>query len=238
MIDFHSHVLPQIDDGAADVETAAKMLELSKIQGVETIIATPHFYYRKNKIKDFLEARKESYKILKEYAEDNQLDIPGIKLGAEVHFTHEILKLNLQDLCIEGTNTLLIEMPFSFWNRWVFDSLFELSVKNKVDVVMAHIERYVSGSKYFGQIEELYEMNFYMQVNADSIIDRRMRKITDTLFKKYRVDLLGTDMHNLDTRSTHMDEAIEIIKKRYGKDTIEQIYSNSKYLVYQDGINI
>lgn len=235
MIDFHSHVLPLIDDGAADVETAVKMLELSKSQGVETIIATPHFYSKKTNIKEFLEKRSKSYELVKNCVEEYKVDVPEIKLGAEVHFSHEILKMDLSELCIEGTNTLLIEMPFSYWNRWVFDDLFELSVRNRVDVVMAHIERYIGSPKYMGQIEELYDMNFYMQVNADSVLERRMRKVIDHLFKKYRVDLIGTDMHNLDTRKSRIDEATEIIKKRYGKDILEDIHNNSKKLVYQDG---
>ena len=58
-----------------------------------------------------------------------------------------------------------------------------------------------------------------------------LRKVIDTLFKKYRVDLIGTDMHNLDTRASHIDEAAKIIKKRYGKDTLDNILNNSKKLV-------
>lgn len=43
MIDFHSHVLPGIDDGSDCVEESLEMLHTAKNQGVSTMLATPHF---------------------------------------------------------------------------------------------------------------------------------------------------------------------------------------------------
>ena len=91
MVDFHSHILPGIDDGAKDVETSVKMLELAKSQGIHTIIATPHYYPNKKKLEDFLSARAESYKILMDYVSANNIDIPKIVLGQKSPFRRNVL---------------------------------------------------------------------------------------------------------------------------------------------------
>ena len=61
MIDFHSHVLPGIDDGAKDVETSVAMLEESKRQGVTTVVCTPHYSGRKHSPEWFKERRNAAY---------------------------------------------------------------------------------------------------------------------------------------------------------------------------------
>jgi protein-tyrosine phosphatase len=231
MIDFHSHILPGIDDGASDVETAVSMLIKSKSQGVETVIATPHYYSHKQTVDEFLKCREESYEQLKKYLDENRIDVPEIRLGAEVRFSHEIMEMQPERLKIEGTNTILIELPFTYWNDWVYDDLFKLAVKHKLKVVIAHLERYIENVKAFKHINSLFDMNNFIQVNADSVLDRKQRKVIKNLFKKYRVDLIGTDMHNLTTRTTNMDKALSFIRKKYGEDYIGEIFNNSKKLL-------
>ena len=43
LVDIHSHILPGVDDGAFDVETSVKLLQMCKEQGITDVIATPHF---------------------------------------------------------------------------------------------------------------------------------------------------------------------------------------------------
>ncbi len=231
MIDFHSHFLPGIDDGAPDVETAANMLLKSKSQGVEIIVATPHFYPHKQTVDEFLRCRSESYTLFKKYLDENSMDVPEIRLGAEVRFSHEIMDMQPEKLVIEGTNTILVELPFTYWNEWIYEDLFKLSVKHKLKVVIAHLERYIENVKAFKYISNLFEMNNYIQINVDSFLDRKQRKIINHLFKNYRIDLLGTDMHNLTNRTTNIDKAVAFIRKKYGENYLGEIFSNSEKLL-------
>lgn len=231
MIDFHAHVLPFVDDGAKDVETAAEMLMLSKRQGVNTVVATPHFYPSKMSVDDFLKNREESYRTLKKHIEENNLDVPEIKLGAEVAFSHEIMSMNPERLRIENTDTILVELPFTFWNDWVYNDLFELTGRYKLNVVIAHLERYIENVKAFRFMGNLFDLNIFIQINADSVMDRTRRKIINHMFKKYRVDLIGTDMHDLAKRTTNIDSAIRIITKKYGESHIADMLSNSQELL-------
>ena len=82
VIDFHSHILPGIDDGSRNVETSIGMLRMCREQGVDIMIATPHFYADSNRVERFVENRKNAYdKVMAENA-----DIPHIMMGAEVAF--------------------------------------------------------------------------------------------------------------------------------------------------------
>lgn len=228
MIDFHSHVLPGIDDGAKDVDTSVKMLEESYRQGVRTIIATPHFYVGNNSINEFIKKRNESYNILKSKINDMKIEAPDIKCGAEVLLCHDIMKDDVEKLCIEGTNTILIELPFTIWGDWLYEDIYYLIAKYKLNVVIAHFDRYVKNRKDFNNIENIINLDVSIQLNADAIIERRDRKVVDIFFNEYEVNHIGSDMHNLTTRRSNMDKAILAIEKRYGKDAIDKIISDSK----------
>ena len=231
MIDFHSHILPFMDDGAENLEMSAKMLELSKSQGINTIVATPHFYIKKGTVEEFLEKREDSFNKLKVYTEENKLDVPEIILGAEVAFSEEVISIDISKLCIEGTNFVLLELPFTYFNKWIYDEIYSMSMKNGVDFILAHIERYVGNRNDFSSVKPFFDLDMLIQVNADTFIDKHSKKIIQTLFKKYRIDLIGSDAHNLEKRVSNMDKAIAIIKKKYGENTLQKIMNNGEKIL-------
>ena len=82
MIDIHSHILPGIDDGSQSVEESHALLALLREQGVETVVATPHFYADRNDPENFLRRRKEALARL----DHGETEMPRILLGAEVAY--------------------------------------------------------------------------------------------------------------------------------------------------------
>lgn len=121
MIDFHSHILPGMDDGSQTVEESLTLLEMLRAQGVDTVAATPHFYARENSPEVFLRRRREAWERL------NARLTPGgpqVLLGAEVRYYRGISRLEeLHRLCLSGTHVLLLEMPFppgppASWRNW------------------------------------------------------------------------------------------------------------------------
>lgn len=87
MIDFHSHVLPGIDDGSDCVEESLEMLHTAKNQGVSTMLATPHFYAQDVSVDHFLEKRKKAYDTLKRCMDDS--DCPDIRLELKYAISEE-----------------------------------------------------------------------------------------------------------------------------------------------------
>ena len=64
MIDFHTHILPGIDDGSRNSEESIQMLNLEQEQGITKIVFTPHFYANRNSVERFLKRREASYERL------------------------------------------------------------------------------------------------------------------------------------------------------------------------------
>lgn len=88
IIDFHSHILPGIDDGSKNTDTSLKMLERVIAQKVDVIVATPHFYADYQRIEEFLTKRDEACFRLKKAIEADQklsglIDTSGLEVGDE-----------------------------------------------------------------------------------------------------------------------------------------------------------
>ena len=67
MIDFHTHILPRMDDGSRSVEESLEMLDSMRQQGVKTVFATPHFYANDESVDSFLERREASLKAMRRW---------------------------------------------------------------------------------------------------------------------------------------------------------------------------
>ena len=232
MIDFHSHILPGIDDGAGDIEEAISMLEYSKKQGVDTIVATPH-YYTETSIDEFVEKRKNSYEALIQECNNRKLDIPRVLLGAEVYLTNDLFDAgDIEKLCVNNTNTILIEMPYSYWHSIYYDKIYYMYSKYKLKPVMAHLDRYLLADKKSVDIKKLLGMEVSVQINADTIVyDRKLAK---KILREDIIDVLGSDTHDMDVRISSMKEAESYIRSKFGDEMILNIVNRSKALLNID----
>ncbi len=232
LVDFHAHILPGIDDGAKDGNTALNMLSASKQDGVATIVATPHFYGEKRSVGEFLEERNASYERLMTAARENNADIPDIRLGAEVYLRPELSQdKELPRLCIEGTRYLLLEMPYSQWNRWMYDEIYQLEALYDIRIILAHLERFTASVREFEKYETLLSMNLVVQVNASSVLERPSKKIVKQLLKEDAVHLLGSDCHNMTTRPPGLSEACKKLEKIAGADLPVQLFHNANQIL-------
>lgn len=220
MIDFHSHILPSIDDGSKSAEMSLQMVSALASQGVDTVAATSHFYATERTPQRFLQRRAEAYDRLKAVLPE---DAPRILLGAEVLYFPGISRMEeLPQLCLEGTDLLLLEMPFTAWNERMIREVDELSRSGVCRIVMAHIERY-----YFKQpvsaLDSFLEQDVLMQSNAEFFLSLRTRHKALKLLREGRIHLLGTDCHNMSSRAPRMADARALIRKRLGDEMLGEI---------------
>ena len=181
VIDFHSHILPGIDDGSRNVETSIGMLRMCKEHGVDTMIATPHFYADSNTVERFIDSRQKAYdKVMAE-----NMDIPQIIMGAEVAFFAGISRAEKTDaLKVEGTDIMLLEMPFVTWSDSVVQEVRDLIEKRHFHIILAHIERFlqIPGNKPY--VRQILELPVTVQVNAETLLDFRQKGKMLKMFKK------------------------------------------------------
>ncbi len=220
MIDFHSHILPGIDDGSKDVSTSLSMISAQRDQGIDVIVATSHFYATQRSPEHFLFRRQEAYEKLLPVLPP---DTPPILLGAEVLYFPGLSHMRqLPELCIEGTNILLLEMPFDSWSEYYIREVKELARSGEYTIMIAHIERY-----YFQQPVSVWDdflnLGILMQSNADFFLSFRTKRKALRLLKEGRVHLLGTDTHNMLTRPPRIAEAVTIIRRHLGQACLDEI---------------
>ena len=143
MIDFHCHILPKMDDGSDSINTSLAMLREEHTQGVNRVVLTPHFYCEEESIEAFLQRRKKAFSALQTAISDQPHtdDIPELCLGAEVAMSSALAQMDLQPLCISGTNVLLLELPY--YRRFRLKDVETIINRNDIQVVFAHIERRV-----------------------------------------------------------------------------------------------
>lgn len=214
MIDFHSHILPGIDDGSDSVETSLNMLRESKRQGVDIMFATPHFYADENDPKTFLRERSQAYTALKKAMAGNMADYPEIMLGAEIlYFPGMSVAEELNDLAMGDTPCLLVEPPVIPWSDTMLDEI-ELTGKNLNKIpVIAHVDRYMRIFNDYTLFDRLSGRKMLSQVNASYFIrsDTTKRALRDLLDDRFQ--FIGSDCHNLFSRPQNMAQAAEQIHK-------------------------
>ena len=218
LIDFHTHLLPAIDDGSQSVAESLDMLEASRLQNVRCIVATPHFYADRTNLADFLHQRDKAYELL--LSQHTQSE-PKVLLGAEVTYFRGIGKAEgLENLCIAGTNALLLEMPFTQWGKNELNAPHRILNRGLIPII-AHIERYYPFQRDLTVFNEVLSQPVYLQVNAEALLSRRTRRFVFKLIENGYKILLGTDCHNMNKRKPDIEAGRQIIMRAFGKEYLD-----------------
>jgi len=213
MIDFHSHILPNMDDGSSSLEESTALLQMLSQQGADIVFATSHFYANHESVAEFLNRRQKAFEILKSQLPEN---MPEIRLGAEVRYYEGISRLEkLDSLCIQGTKLLLLEMSASHWSEYTVRELASMAGSGKVLIVLVHIERYFDYQSK-ETWKRLVQSGILMQVNASFFADFRTARRAIRLLKNRYVHFVGSDCHDLKIRPPRMAEAAERINRKVG----------------------
>lgn len=234
MVDFHTHLLPGIDDGSPDTATSVRMLESLHQQGIDRVVATPHFYLMRDDIESFLKRRLDSAESLAAVVKNRQ-DIPRVALGAEVLIYPEIGTIeDIEALCIEGTNYMLVEMPMDRWTSVIYDVLNKLRTRRIIPII-AHIERYMKLQKDKQVVYRLIDLGCIIQANSRFFISAKTRCRAVKMVRDDAIQLIGSDCHDMARRKPDIAGAYEIIEKKLGKYGMEGIDCVTD-MVLQDAI--
>lgn len=235
VIDFHSHVLPRMDDGSKSVEMSLEMLSSAREMGVDAVVATPHFYGYRESIHAFLERREHAWERLSQAMEGKEL--PKVLLGAEVAFYSGLTKTEgLDRLCANGTRTLLLEMPFAAWTGYELDAVSTLCLDRGYQVVLAHLERFVPLQRDEGLMERLLSLPLWVQINAEALLPMMRRNAWVKMFREGRANLLGSDCHNLDRRPPNLGAGRKILERKAGAEVLERIDELGARLLALDAV--
>lgn len=234
IIDFHSHILPGMDDGSKSVEESLELLHLEAEQGIDCVVATPHFYPRLDNPEHFLRRRNEAEELLRRHMQDHP-GLPKVLIGAEVHYFDGISNSNaVRELTIDKKSCILIEMPMSPWNESMYKELEGLYNKQELLPIIAHVDRYIGRFRTFGIPERLSQLPVLVQANGEFFMRRSTAAMALRMLKKDQIHLLGSDCHNLSSRSVNLGQTLERIRNRLGEASVDSILRWQRHAL-QDG---
>ncbi len=230
MIDFHTHILPELDDGADTKETSVALLKKELLQGVSSLIFTPHYYGKIRTPEQFLQERKQAFEKIKG-------EIPSgltVKLGAEVRFEKETLipEEQFRLLAIENTRYILIEFPFEEeWSETLFSKLARLCLETSLVPVLAHIERYPAVQKNPKILNEFVRRGWLLQTTTSAFMQKKLAPLAFAMLKKGLVHCIGTDTHNLDDRAPDYTRLKALLYERGFGETFEKIQKQMRFML-------
>ena len=240
IVDLHTHILPGIDDGSRDESMTKDMLFEEKRQGVEIIAVTPHFYANQMSVEGFLEHRHTALNKTEQIRQQSEEPLPEIIAGAEVYYFPGIGRAaEIPKLCIGDTHVLLLEMPFEQWSGEVLKDVEDLIRRQKLMIVLAHVERYFRFQKDREVWDDVLNLPLHAQINAGSFVnkgrflrpDRKWQFCIDFLKKHPDTLHLGSDCHNMSSRVPNMLRGREAIAARLGRSSLDRIDSSTAELL-------
>ena len=234
MIDFHNHVLPNIDDGPKTIDVCIDMLKNAESQGIKTIINTVHYQHPKMDGKNtnynyINQVRKNVLKIAKEKG----LSI-NIEISSEVYYDKNLLEI-IQDPITTFNNYMLVEFNPTITPINFLDTFFELRIKG-ITPILAHPERYRFIQNDISELDKIKKLDVIFQLDAGSFLGhfgKKTNQIAMKIFRKGFCDLIGSDAHNNRNRNFCLSETYNLLKKT-DKDSVLKLIYNSECLLSSD----
>ena len=236
MIDYHCHILPKMDDGPDELSESLAMLRQSYQQGVEAMVSTSHFYADEDYPAQFVERRNTAFLRLREAMLRDTEAYPLIVLGAEVLYFPGISQAqDIEKLVIGSGRTILVEPPMAPWSDTMLDEIVELGENLHSRPVIAHVDRYMRMLKDKRLIDRVLERNLLVQVNASWFLDPGTVKSAVRSLKQGKIHLIGSDCHNLLSRSPNLGQARQQAKAYCAAAEFEELRRNAVRLLFPRG---
>lgn len=238
MIDIHSHIVFDVDDGPTTIEESLALIGESYRQGVRTIVSTSH--RRKGMFETPEDRIFANFSQVKEAAEAKYEGLE-ILYGGELYYSSDILERLEHHQVPRMNNTRFALIEFSMATPWkeIHEAVNKVLMLG-VTPIIAHIERYNALENNEDRVRELINMGCYTQVNSAHVLKPRLFGDKNRVFKKRAryfleknmVHIVASDMHNLGPRPPYMDQARDIITRDFGdRRAFDLFEGNAKTLL-------
>lgn len=234
-VDFHTHILPEMDDGSRSPEESVQMVRALAEAGVRYVVLTPHFYAGSDHPQRFLQKRATSFAKLREAVTSagDGLSVQFL-LGAEVEYFEGISDIeDLSPFYLGDSRCLLLEMPMGRWTSHVVGDILALQNRGDCRVILAHVERYLFDQKK-DTVHMLLQNGVVMQSNAEFFLHRRTAGKAIRYLQKGFIHLLGSDCHNLTDRAPNIGAACEAAQKKAGAALVRECMAHARHLLLEN----
>lgn len=238
MIDIHTHILPELDDGSSDLDSSINQLRIMADSGVTSVFLTPHY------IPNFYPTSKKTIldKLLMVQELVTQDKIPiSLEVGTEIFLeANSIDFVESEKLNMGNSRYLLVETNMSGFAADFNDNLFKL-LRAGYKPILAHPERYLDIQKNPELAEDLMHRNVYMQINAGSLLGqygKLVKKTAWTLLHQGWAHFLASDNHCRSDKYP-LEKAFKLVASKIDNYTAELLTEiNPQKIIENDKINM
>ena len=241
MIDFHNHILPDVDDGSKSTDISLEMLRFAQSQGITEVVNTVHFQHPK------MEKKLISYEIIKKKTDklqnllnQNKIDIK-LHFGSEVYFYPNLMTIKNNPLTTFGNGKyMLIEFPLIQVPELQKKHLFDLKLSG-VTPIIAHPERYITVQDDLSMVTTWLEAGCLIQVDAGSILGKlgkKSKEVAEKILKNGWCQIIGSDSHDNSNRNFCLREAHDYVMRWIGVDGKKMFSDNPKKVLEGNPIHV
>ena len=225
MIDIHSHILPEVDDGSDNTEQSLLMLEEAERQGITDIILTPH--YRADYLTDKDDIEKQFAK-LQAVVKEKGIGV-SLYLGQEIFAFNDMVKSLKAGKLLSMNESEYVLVEFSAKQAMdISETVYMLKTNGFIPIV-AHLGRYFYADAEIAR--EIKEIGGLIQINAGSLCGSLLhRRKAMGFIKEGLVDFVASDVHY--KRKNDMLKAYRIVSKKFGEEAANRLFTeNAKVLL-------
>ena len=216
MIDLHSHILPELDDGAGSLEHSLAMARMAVDSGVTAMAATPHC--AENRMAEV----RSAFDLLSRALAETQIPLK-LYAGMEIFGTPDTARMLLSGelLTLNGSRYPLIE--FSFRSDGSEETrILEQVIRAGYRPVVAHPERYRYVHEDPERINTWKQMGCLLQINRGSLLGRfgeTARNVSYALVDRGFADAVASDGHSPRLRTTWMADVRQLLIREFSEET-------------------
>ena len=238
MIDIHTHILPNIDDGADSLEEAYEMALMAVRSGVEALVATPHSNQGIGIMDQERKKQEQAFRDLEQVLLREKVPLKlyrGMEIWSSIDMVEKIQTGKL--ITLNETPYVLIEFAFDEEPWWIEAIIDELQGAGLVPI-LAHPERYFCVQEAPGLLSEWRMQGAQAQMNKGSILGRFGREIERTaeiLLKNRLFTCIASDAHHAYIRTTDMKELEYYLQRHYSLTEQERLLKQNPLSILRGG---
>lgn len=231
MIDFHTHILPNIDDGSRSIEETFNLIDEAQKAGFDEIVLTPHY------MEGYYETDVAEREVWLDAISKNLFikNFNGkLYLANEIYMSENLISLleNARASTINNTSYVLFELPLNAEPFNLYDVIYEM-LQYKLVPVLAHPERYSYIQREPELLYDLAQKGVLFQVNYGSIIGQygnSAKIFVKKMFENKYVHFLGTDVHREKTIYQKIPQCLMEIQSIIGEEKLKAITTTNPAL--------
>lgn len=224
MIDLHCHILPDMDDGPETLEESVLMVQAALEDGIDTIVATPHFTDFKG-IDTFLKSRDEKIDALLTDLSVGGMNV-NIAKGSEVYIDMDLFDTKrIERLALNGSRYILTELPMMVFPLYTEEFLYRLQLLGFVPII-AHPERNAEIVRKPELLYRLIDLGSLAQINTGSItglFGHAAQNCAKKILKSKMAHMIATDAHSNGRRKPAMRDCIKTLNSWIGQREANKI---------------